>query len=277
MEERVKTATRLMPSLEGVGMVAHLSNKAGFKDVYPNHIALRLYVELERPTGNKALCKIFKIYGLGSDIGLDHTLYSARRKHLIQRPSISGDNTPLEFPIRSLKIPGKKLSLEKMVVSQHYKNALARIEVEQKVVTTLPSSHSVPSDKSLAVLTEFAANDGFNRTPRHHAHFKMLAQAIWKHQNEGVILDVICDNPKILGSKTRETLEAQVQSIHERNKEYFDTDISLKEFDYRISRNHKDLQDADLDEACGVLPKELLVSYKAQSRISFVIWTRTTI
>ena len=251
LEERVETATRLMPSLEGVGMVAHLSNKAGFKDVYPNHMALRLYVELDRPTGNKALRTIFEPYGLGSDIGIDHTLFSNRRKHLIQRPSISGDNAPLEFPTRSLKIPGGKLSLEKMVVTQHYKNYSARITEEKKVVTTLPSSHSVPSNESLSVLTKFAANGGFDRTPRHNAHFKMLAQSIWKHQNEGVILDVICDNPKILGSKDRETLESQVQSIHDRNKKYFDADISLKEFDYRISRNHKDLQDADLDELFG--------------------------
>ena len=249
LEERIELAKRLMPSIEGVGMVAHLSNKAGFIETYPNHMALRLYVELERPTGNKALRNTFEPYGLGSALGLDHTLYSERRKHLVQRPSISGDNAPLEFPTRSLKIPGKKLSLGKMVRSEHYLKAQAQMVEEEKVTTTLPSSHSVPSNKELAALDAFANSDGFDKVPRYHAHYKMLSQAIWKNQNEGVILDIICGNPKILGgSKTRESLVQQAQGIHAKNKKYFDTDISLKEFDYRICRNHKDLQDADLDE-----------------------------
>lgn len=248
IDERVAIAIELIPSLEGVGMVAHLSNKAGFKEVYPDYMALRIYVELDRPAGNKGLRTIFEPYGLGTPIGLDHTLYSNRRKHLIQRPSISGENAPLEFASRYLKKPGGKLSLEKMVKSEHYLKCLSTTKEQKKITTTLPSSQSVPTDKELSVLTEFAANGGFDRTPRHSAHFKMLAQSIWKHQNESVIVEVICENPKILGSKTRETLEEQVQSIHTQNKKYFDTDVSLKDFDYRISRNHKDLQEADLGE-----------------------------
>jgi hypothetical protein len=248
LQERVERAIRLMPSLEDVGMVAHLSNKAGFIDEYPNHLALRLYIELDEATVNPRLRSIFQPYGLGSEVGIDHKLFSQRRKHLIQRPQAYGTKLPKEFPERCLKIPGGKLSLKKMVRSEHYLAAAAHVEDEDKVLTTLPSNHSVPSNKELAALDAFANSDGFDKTPRHYAHFKMLSQAIWKNQNEAVILDIICGNPKILGSKTRESLEQEIQNCHAKNKKYFDTDISLKEFDYRICRNHKDLQDADLDE-----------------------------
>lgn len=246
IEERDDIAIKLLPVLEGVKRVAHLSNKAGFVHEYPNHLALRLYVELDRHSSNKTLRTVFEKYGLGTPIGIDHSIFSNRRKHLIQRPTVGDEYTPIEFEQRILKMPGSKLSLEKMMKTEQWKDANKDFEAMKKVASSITDSHIKASEEDLEGLNELAEDGYFDKVSRHDAHHTILARGIWKNQNEDVLMDVIVNDSRILGSKTREDLEAQCASIHKKNKKYFDSDIALKEFDYRLEVNSNDLKDADL-------------------------------
>ena len=247
IEERDAIAVELLPVLEGVRRVAHLSNKAGFVKEYPDHLALRIYVELESNSNNPALFKVFEPFGLSSTVGIDHTLFSNRRKHIMQRPTVGDEYRPIEFEQRILKVPGGKLSIETMKKTEQWLEASKDFQKMKKVASTITASHIKASAEELAGLTELAATGYFDKVPRHSAHHTILARGIWKNQNEDVLMDVICNDPRILGStKTRKDLEAQCASIHKHNKKYFDSDIARKEFDYRLEVDSNDLKDADL-------------------------------
>ena len=253
LEERHALAVELLPSLEGVQCVVHLSNKAGFIKEYPNHLALRIYIELDEREGNKNLRTYFKPYGMGTTVGIDNSLFSNRRKHLLQRPTVGDEYKPTEFEKRVIKIEGKKFSISKMRHSSHFKNADKSRQQIEKAATQITGSHVKATEKDLTDINELAAKGYFDTVLRHSAHHQLLAKAVWRDQNENVIMDVICNNPEILGSKTRSDLETQVKSIHEKNINYFDSDIALKEFDYRLDVNNNDLKNADLSELLSQL------------------------
>ena len=245
IEERIEIAKQLCPMLEGVDCVAHLSNKAGYVEHYPDHLALRLYVELDERLSNPNLRKCFKPYGLGTAVGIDHTLFSNRRKHLIQLPSHSGNNPPRKILNRIYRTGGGKLKLAKAMRSQHYLDALALLGREEKALNDIPTTHKDLRQVKDTKLHKLADEGFFDKVSRYEAHYRIIAQANWKNQNADKIIELMLADPRILGSKTREKLESQLDYVHTKSQEYFDEDITLKEYDFKIEKNVKDLKDTD--------------------------------
>ena len=241
--ERYELFKQHFPYMDGVKCVLHLSNKAGYTKHYPDHLSLRVYVELDEREGNKNLTYYLKPYhGV-----IDAEIYTNRRKHFTQRPEHEGDNPPLEFTERLAFIDGDKFSIRKMQAKDEYKHRKAESEkitkVHKEIGNRLDNDTSL---KGIEELEELIKAGYFEENNRHSIHHSMIAKAIWKGQNGGKVIELIESDPRILGSKTREILESQAEAIHKKNKEYFDEDITLKDFDYREDLDCKDLKNADL-------------------------------
>lgn len=252
IEERYEIFKQHFPFLEGVKCVLQLSNKAGYTEHYPDRLALRVYIELDKFRDNKTLKVQLKPY---SDV-IDTNIYTQGRKHLTQRPHHIGDHKPKEFKRRTLLIDGDVFDYTGFINSPEHTRKKAEFNqletINKKITSNLENGLELDN---ITEIDDLVDTGYFEKVPRHGAHHNMIARNVWKGQNGEKVVELILGNDAIRGSKTREDLERQLQSIHTKNYNYFEKDITLKDFDYKLEVCEKELSNADLS-GLEVLIKE---------------------
>tara|TARA_E500000331_G_scaffold343791_1_gene379082 strand:- start:562 stop:3930 length:3369 start_codon:yes stop_codon:yes gene_type:complete len=218
IQERVTIARDWLPFLDNVGMVAHLSNKAFFP-AYPNHLSLRMYVELASPL---YLPKIKELLEPWAEY-VDTKIYSQRRRHYVQPPEVIG-NPQRNIPGKSVHyIPGKKLELLDLEKTERYKQ-YQHTKATRKSTNRLIAG---TDDTALSENLDTLAADGYFNGRRNSELFRLIAEEIWKKQDATRMKDLIEANPDIIGpdrsrkpgEETNKHLEDMEAGAHTSNRQ----------------------------------------------------------
>lgn len=242
-----------------------LSNKA-FLSNHPTKIACWHFIQLTKPASYAEIRKAFKPWhGTKRLNQIDPATMNFNSALFIRRPLLQNSNcekvaSPIVGDIGYLR-EGKKVDIESICATKEYKK-----QVSNDVALNNSISNQSTFAEASKVIEELA-DEGHFENNRHIEHMKIISKAIWVWNDHRPMIELIANNPKILGEeRTKEILQAEASARHSAFRKTFECEIEgepplwNQDYAYREVIDEIDLEKASFKALTNYLSG---VNYKA--------------